>query len=371
MKLEEALSLTSRRMRLARAVRVASLAFPAGCGFALLWSVTGRWVQAADPGLFALLVPAVLAALGLLLGFSWKRPDRFQAAVRLDRALDLREGASTSAYLAASGAEADLRAFVKDGVEARLAAFDRGKVTAALALPWRRKPALVGLLLLAVCGVALFLPAPAGGRLTAADDALKTAREQQRVREETRKLEKRSEEVERIAELLKLEEARKQARLLRAEARKLAAEPRSKRDALAGLSKLEKQLEETRTSLLGEDAEGRPFGLEEADWQRLANLTDRLDQLDSSRLDADLPAFQDALAEELAQAQADSREPAVDLEALEDLLQRAAETRAALDELKDLLARADRTQGEFAQLTERQIERLRRTQEALQRMDGY
>ena len=365
MRMNDALVLVSRRLRLARAVASAERTFVVGAVATLLLLVAARLSPSFSLGaeLPLLLAPVLAAAVMFAVGWLTGGVDRMGASVELDRRLDLKEQASTATWIASDGAAGEVSAAVLSQADRRVEPVSPDRIRAAFRVPFPRRLLIyLPVLLIAFLGVPFV---PQLGEARAERDAADTAREKQEVREAVRKLEKRAEEIARAAELAKLDEARRMARKVEDEASKMSTETPARKEALTRLSKLSDKLhKDLAKSLQAED--GDAFGLAKPSLGALSDLAAELDQLDPHGLSLDVDSWRASMLDELKRASSEGRAYKVDEKGLRDLMDRIRDYESLLEQMKREFEQLD--SEEYARLTGEQIELLRRLAEKLSRI---
>jgi hypothetical protein len=308
-----------------------------------------------------------------------------RASILLDQRLGLRECTSTAVSLERDASfregSPDWCTALHEQAAGRLRHVDRSLLRSAFRMPALTRPALViaaitlAFLLVPLVPPVITVASPALDR----QEAARTAAETTRVREATRRLAARAEDLARVAEMSKLFAARQAARKVALEARRLSEAPPRRAEAMARLTSLAEDLRRSERDALGRTGEGRPFGLDggldgasrlDEDTARLAELSRLLDELGVSDLQADLDAFRAAMQAEAELARAEGRVPRVDIEDLEKLLDRVRRARRALEDLQGELASNPRLAELFSKLNAQQLELLRQIERELEKFAG-
>lgn len=391
MNVEVAVRFAERRLRLARARRDATRAFVLAAGAAgvvvAILALAGRLGDVARVPLLltTFAVPALAGAVVFLVRLRSARDGEAgaaslaRAAVELDRRLALDERVSTARALDGDEGRDDVRNVVLAQADHRLGEVGPNRLGAVFPLPSLRPAAFAAVALSTVALVAPSLPPiPGLGTGAAAPNSAAALRERQEVREEARRLEKSAAEIERAAERAALERAKRAARQLADEARRLETDAPGKRDALVRLAKVGDALERAKSELLSARGDGEagdagdPFGAAAGD-DALEELARELSRLDPEGLTADLDALTRELRErsgagraEEGAAGADERLP-IDRRRVRDLMDRTEELRSAFERLRDELAARDAEA--YQSLAQEASERLSELLEELRRLD--
>jgi hypothetical protein len=366
--MEKLLHWTLRRMRVVYAVRKAAAVALVAVPLSLLILVALRLWPVIEPAWLALIIAAaplpVFAAAYLL-----HRPAILSAAVTVDRAGQLREAASTAVAFRGKNLPPELADALKQQADLATAALKPASVRKAM--PMR------GLAWLAAAAVALLVGAVAGNHVPSlGSDVIaqdqktdeEKAEEAQKVREAARKTDADLSQLQKAAELRKMEALRRTAMDARKKMEQLQQQPTSVRDAMAEFSKLADQARMERAELLGTQAELK-FGMQEAE-DPLSALARELDRIDPTGLDADLDKFKQALEAEAQAAKAEGREPEVDRRKLEEMLKRTRDAQKALEELQKRMEENPALRQALKEMTDKQRELLKKINEQLERLES-
>lgn len=373
MRLEEALGLAERRIRLAKAVQSGAGALLAAALFYAAVVLALQLFRDQSTPWWWLVLPVGIGALAFLLAFMLKRPSRFQVAAALDKRLHLAESATTAVHAASTGASLDeawSRA-VAEQADRRAERLHPVQIAVAFRLPSPRWAMVAALIVAIGHFVAPHLPLIAAKSAIGAKDAepKKKVAEAKVSREAARRLEARAKELERAAELRGLERARAAAQKVAIEAKKLANQTTSKRDALTQLSQIAAAVDKAREDMLGKagDRQGLTQPPEEDILSRIAS---ELDEMAPDDLDADLKAFALDVAKEAAAAKAEGRHARMDAKKLDELLKRLDKGMNAMKSLEELMQEFPELAEELEKITKEQMEALRRISEKLKKFAG-